>query len=285
MKSYFIPPKAGFSTNSEGARAGPRCGLFFRRGFFYNEVAAPGGPDMTHPNGENVFLSVVVPAYDEEERIGPSLAAIGSYLGSKPFSSEVIVVDDGSGDRTAEVARDILRSVPRGRIMSREENVGKGHSVREGVLAAAGEVILFSDADLSTPITELDKFLPRLERGDDVVIGSRALADSVIEVRQSRPRETMGKAFNLLVRMLVLRGFRDTQCGFKAFRRAAAMDLFSRLRTTGFAFDVEILMLARRLGYRVAEVPVVWRNSPSSRVRLVRSSWRMLRELLKIRTF
>jgi dolichyl-phosphate beta-glucosyltransferase len=238
---------------------------------------------MTHPNGENVFLSVVVPAYDEEERIGPSLAAIGSYLGSKPFSSEVIVVDDGSGDRTAEVAA-AARGIP-SRVIRLERNRGKGRAVREGVLAAAGEVILFSDADLSTPITELDKFLPRLERGDDVVIGSRALADSVIEVRQSRPRETMGKAFNLLVRILVLRGFRDTQCGFKAFRRAAAMDLFSRLRTTGFAFDVEILMLARRLGCRVAEVPVVWRNSPSSRVRLVRSSWRMLRELLKIRTF
>jgi dolichyl-phosphate beta-glucosyltransferase len=239
---------------------------------------------MTHPNGEKVFLSVVVPAYNEEDRIGPCLAAIASYLGSKPFSSEVIVVDDGSEDRTADIVRESLPSIPHGRVLSRGENAGKGYSVREGVLASSGGLILFTDADLSTPITELDKFLPRLERGDDVVIGSRALPDSVIEVRQSRPRETMGKAFNLLVRMLVLRGLRDTQCGFKAFRRAAAMDLFSRLRTTGFAFDVEILMLARRLDYRVVEVPVVWRNSPSSRVRLVRSSWRMLKELLKIRT-
>jgi dolichyl-phosphate beta-glucosyltransferase len=240
---------------------------------------------MTHQGGQEIFLSVVVPAYNEEARIGPSLAAIASYLGPKPFASEVIVVDDGSGDRTAETARAALESLPRGRILRREANTGKGAAVREGVLASRGRIVLFTDADLSTPIGEFDKFLPRLERGDDVVIGSRALPDSVIEVRQSRLREAMGKTFNLLVRTFVLRGFRDTQCGFKAFGRAAAMDLFQRLRTEGFAFDVEILMLARRLNYRIGEIPVVWRNSPSSRVRILRSSWRMLKELRRIRSF
>jgi dolichyl-phosphate beta-glucosyltransferase len=239
---------------------------------------------MTHQDGQESFLSIVVPAYNEETRIGPSLAAIASYLEGKPFASEVIVVDDGSEDRTAETARAALEPLPHGRILRREANAGKGSAVREGVLASRGRMILFTDADLSTPIGELDKFLLRLEQGDDVVIGSRALPDSVIEVRQSRLREAMGKTFNLIVRVFVLRGFRDTQCGFKAFRRAAAMNLFSRLRTEGFAFDVEILMLARRQNYRISEIPVVWRNSPSSRVRMVRSSWRMLKELRRIRS-
>jgi dolichyl-phosphate beta-glucosyltransferase len=239
---------------------------------------------MTDQTRQEIFLSIVVPAYNEADRIGPSLAAIARYLEGKSFASEVIVVDDGSEDRTAEEARKAVDPLPHGRVLSREKNIGKGYSIREGVLVSGGRVILFTDADLSTPIGEFDKFLPLLERGDDIVIGSRALPDSVIEVRQSRLRETMGKTFNLLVRTFVLRGFRDTQCGFKAFRRPAAKDLFARLRTKGFAFDVEVLVLAREMGYRISEVPVVWRNSPSSRVRLARSSWRMLGELWRIRS-
>jgi len=249
--------------------------------FFYNEAAA-AGLDMTDRAGQETFLSIVVPAYNEEERLGPTLSALARYLAGQSFTSEIIVVDDGSTDGTAEVARGALEAAPGGRLIGRARNLGKGFSVREGVLASRGRFVLFSDADLSTPIEEFGKFLPRLEQGDDVVIGSRALPDSVIEVRQARLREGMGKAFNLLVRLFVLSGFRDTQCGFKAFRREAAVELFSRLRTKGFAFDVEILLLSRRLNYRVSEVPIVWRNSRSTRVRLLRSSWEMLRDLRRI---
>jgi dolichyl-phosphate beta-glucosyltransferase len=230
-----------------------------------------------------VYLSVVIPAWNEEKRIGPSLVEVGKYLTGKSFISEVIVVDDGSTDGTAEVAAETLAMRVPFRIIGLGQNRGKGHAVKEGVLAAAGEVILFSDADLSTPIEEFEKFLPWLEWGDDVIIGSRALKESDVRIHQNPLRQTMGKLFNVLVRLFVLGGIRDTQCGFKAFKRPAALDLFSRLETEGFAFDVEILTLARRLDYRIREVPVVWKNSPPSRVRIMAGSARMLRELWRIR--
>jgi dolichyl-phosphate beta-glucosyltransferase len=238
---------------------------------------------MTEREPKGVFLSVIIPALNEEKRLGASLDKIRAYLAGKPFASEVIVVDDGSTDRTAEVARKALEGRVPVRVIRLESNQGKGYAVKTGVLASAGETVLFTDADLSTPIEELDKFLLRLAEGFDVVIGSRALAGCDIRVRQARPREAMGRFFNRLVRLFVIRGCPDTQCGFKAFRRAAAMDLFSRLETAGFAFDVELLVLAKKLGYRVAEVPVVWCDSRPSRVRMVRGSWQMLKELLRIR--
>jgi len=214
-----------------------------------------------------VYLSIVIPAYNEKQRIGPSLEKILGYLKMKPFASEVIVVEGRVSFR----------------IVRLDANQGKGYAVKAGVLASAGQVILFTDADLSTPIDDLDKFLPRLDEGYDVVIGSRALPGCDIRVRQAAPREAMGKLFNRLVGLSVMKGCPDTQCGFKAFRRAAAMDLFSRLQTKGFSFDVELLLLARKAGYRIAEVPVVWCNSRPSRVRLVRGSWQMLREIMRIR--
>lgn len=238
---------------------------------------------MTNASPDGFGLSIVIPAFNEEERLGPSLAAIRAWLAGKPFAAEIIVVDDGSSDRTSAVARDGLAGLPAFRIIRLETNGGKGHAVRTGVLASSGDIVMFTDADLATPIEELDKFLPRLAEGSDVVIGSRAIPGSDIRVRQARPRQAMGRFFNRLVRRFILKDFRDTQCGFKAFRRPAALDLFTRLMTSGFAFDVEVLVLARRLGYRIVEVPVVWRHSPPSRVRIVRSSWQMLKELWRIR--
>jgi dolichyl-phosphate beta-glucosyltransferase len=236
---------------------------------------------MASRNG--VFLSIVIPAYKEESRIGPTLARVRGYLAGKGFASEIIVVDDGSGDRTAAAASEALPAPPAGRLLSRARNKGKGYSVREGVLAARGDWILFSDADLSTPIEELDKFLARRGEGCDVLIGSRALAGSEIQVRQSRLREAMGKAFNVLVRLLVLRGIRDTQCGFKLFRREAGRAVFSRARIDGFGFDVEILRLCRAMGFSVLEIPVVWRDSAPSKVRLVSGSLGMIADLVRIR--
>ena len=238
---------------------------------------------MTDPNATAVFLSIVVPAYNEEKRLGPSLEKIRGYLAAKSYAAEIIVVDDGSTDRTADIAGAALEGRLPCRVLRRVKNRGKGFSVREGVLAAGGQVILFTDADLSTPIEELDKFIQRLEEGFDIVIGSRALPGCDIRVPQAAPRQALGKFFNRLVRLFVLKGCLDTQCGFKMFRRAAAIDVFSRLRTRGFAFDVELLVLAGKLGYRVGEVPVIWCNSPPSRVRIFRSSWQMLRELWRIR--
>jgi dolichyl-phosphate beta-glucosyltransferase len=265
---------------------------------------------------ESIFLSVVIPAYNEEARLGDTLRTVRTYLESRidapgagkgtPFFSggtlsgitnaaeaptprcglsEIIVVDDGSTDRTAEVAAEALRGRPNDRILGRSENRGKGFSVREGILAAAGQLILFSDADLSTPIDEFEKLLAGLAEGNDLVIGSRALPDSDVRRRQNKVREGMGRMYNLLVRLLLMKGIRDTQCGFKLFRRKAAFDIFSRLRTEGFGFDVEVLYLARRLGYTIGQVPVVWINSPQSKVRMFRSSAGMILDLLRVRRF
>lgn len=232
---------------------------------------------------DDVFLSIVIPAYNEEGRIAGSLEKILAHLAGKPFASEIIVVDDGSRDGTARAAREALEGRIAHSVIRRDTNVGKGASIKEGVLAASGQFILVTDADLSTPIEELDKFLAPLKEGCDVVVGSRALPGSDIRVRQNLLRQTMGKAFNRLVRLFVLGGYRDTQCGFKAFRRGAARDLFARLETAGFAFDVEVLVLCRKLGYGVREVPVVWLDSRPSRVRLVRGSLGMIKELWRIR--
>lgn len=238
---------------------------------------------MTENETPRVRLSVVIPAYKAEARIAAALAAVAAYLDARPFASEIVVVDDGSPDRTADAARAALAGRASSLVLRRDRNLGKGATVKEGVLAASGEFIAFCDDDLSTPIDELDKALAALEAGADAVIGSRAHPESEIRVRQRRPREWMGKVFNLLVRLFVLRGYRDTQCGFKAFRRAAARDVFARLRASGFGFDVEVLALCRDLGYRVVEIPIVWCDARPSRVGIVGGSWDMLKDLWGIR--
>jgi dolichyl-phosphate beta-glucosyltransferase len=262
----------------------------------------------------SIFLSVIVPAYNEEARIGETLIKIRAFLESRidPFgtgdgspilmggrlsniamtedslplargASEIIVVDDGSTDRTSRIAAEALLGRPNDRILRRGFNRGKGYSIREGMLAASGKLILFSDADLSTPIGEFEKLFAGVEDGNDIVIGSRALPGSDIRKRQSPLRERMGRIFNFLIRTFVLKGIRDTQCGFKLFRREAALDVFSRLLLNGFSFDVEALYVARRLGFTIGQVPVVWVNSPQSKVRLFYSSASMFRDLFRIR--
>ncbi len=229
-------------------------------------------------------LTVVIPAYNEEKRIGPSLERIRGYLEKRSFPWEIVVVNDGSLDQTARISRELLTGCERHEVIDRKFNRGKGYSVRQGMLAGHGRFLLFSDADLSTPIEELERLLPPLESGEaQVSIGSRGLHDSQVEVHQPWWRETMGKSFNLFVRMIALGGLSDTQCGFKCFTREAARAVFSVARIDGFGFDVEALYLARKFGHTIKEVPVRWINSPDSRVHPVSDSSRMLADLLRIR--
>lgn len=230
----------------------------------------------------DIYLSIVVPAYNEEKRLPESLRKIKLFLRTQSFASELLVVDDGSSDRTAELAESELSGFS-GRVIKNPGNRGKGFSVRNGILQAKGRYILFSDADLSTPIEEVSVFLKHLENGADVVIGSRALDASAIEVRQNFLRELMGKTFNRMARLLTFKGVKDSQCGFKAFTHNAARDLFTRQTLDGFGFDVEIIFLTQKLGYKLLECPVVWRNAEGSRVRIVSDSMNMFLDLIRIR--
>lgn len=227
-------------------------------------------------------LTIVVPAYNETQRILPTLEAILAYAAAHHRDYEVLVVDDGSSDGTAALVAERFAADPHLRVLAYSPNRGKGHAVRHGLRHARGEWVLFSDADLSTPIEQLAPMLAAGERGADVVIASRALGASEIRERQPFYREAGGKLFNRLVRLLVLPDLHDTQCGFKLFRRAAIAPVLDDLEVDGFAFDVEILALAAAAGARIVEVPAVWTNSPSSRVRLTAAA-RAYVDLLRIR--
>jgi dolichyl-phosphate beta-glucosyltransferase len=210
-------------------------------------------------------LSVVIPAYNEALRLPATLARVREHLAARGLRHEIVVVDDGSEDATAEVARAEGELV---RVLRHEPNRGKGYTVRRGMLAAMGERRLMTDADLSTPIEELAKLEAEIDRGFEVAIGSRAVAGARIEVRQPAYREAMGRLFNVFVQALLLPGLADTQCGFKLFTAAAAETAFGACHLDGFSFDVEALYIARRRGLRIAEVPIVWRNDAATRVGL-----------------
>lgn len=227
---------------------------------------------------------MVIPAYNEAERIGETLKKIHEYLLTRDYRYEIIVVDDGSTDGTRLVVRKTAQEIPFVRLLENGVNRGKGYSVRAGVLHSQGEIVLFSDADLSTPIQEVDKLADWLGMGYDIAIGSRALPGAEILVRQPRHRQFMGKVFNRLVQLLTVSGIRDTQCGFKIFKKAVAKVLFEKQTVWGFSFDVEILFLASKSGYRIKEVPVKWIDSRDSRVGIVKDSLTMLTDLLRIRT-
>jgi len=215
---------------------------------------------MTAPS-----LSVVVPAYNEVRRLPATLASIRAYLLGLDREHEILVVDDGSSDETAQVAREAGEDV---RVLRHDTNRGKGYAVRRGMLGATGARRLMTDADLSTPIGELATLEAEIDRGFDVAIGSRAVVGALIEVHQPVYREAMGRLFNRLVQALLLPGLCDTQCGFKLFTARAARAAFSASSLDGFSFDVEALYVARHQGLRIAEVPVTWRNDAATRVGL-----------------
>lgn len=230
------------------------------------------------------YLSVIIPAYNEERRLPETLERIEEYLGRAPFSWELLVVDDGSRDDTIAVAEECFRDKPHCRVVAQPRNMGKGAAVRRGMLDARGRYRLFTDADNSTPIEECARLLRALKRrGADVAIASRALPNSKLEKRQPKHREAMGRLFNGIVQTLALPGIHDTQCGFKLLTAEAAEAVFSRQQLDGFSFDVEMLMLSRRLGYSIVEVPVRWIDNPDSRVSPVGDSLRVLRDVVGLR--
>ncbi|MCX7624652.1 MAG: glycosyltransferase family 2 protein [Candidatus Sumerlaeaceae bacterium] len=228
-------------------------------------------------------LSLIIPAYNEEERLRASLPNVLEYLSSQPYAWEIIVVDDGSRDATSAVVERIAEGRKNIRVLRNEPNRGKGYSIRRGMLEARGEYRLFSDADFSTPIEEVEKFWKAADEGYEVVIGSRGLRESELVVRQNIVRETMGRIFNFIVRTLLIPGIHDTQCGFKMFSARAAEAVFPQQTLDGFSFDVEILYLALREGFKVREVPIRWINSPATKVSPLRDATRMFFDVLRIR--
>ena len=218
---------------------------------------------------EQPFLSVIIPSYKEGERIGRNLLEIDKFLKGKSYTYEIIVVVDGSPDNTAEVARNYALQVPHLRVIDNKENHGKGYVVRQGLLEANGKYRVFLDADGSTSITHLDTFLPQFEAGYDVVIGSRKIAGSFIQVHQPKHREIMGEGGNWLIRIVLgLFSFPDTQCGFKMLSDKAAAEVASRMVVDRFGFDFEAIILARKLGFKIKQMPVRWMNEEGTTVSL-----------------
>jgi dolichyl-phosphate beta-glucosyltransferase len=236
------------------------------------------------------YLSVIIPAYNEQSRIADSLYEIKDYLSKQSYRSEIIVVDDGSSDLTTEIVKFIdiygkeVNEHDEGVLMENIKNVGKGYSIARGMMRASGDIVLFTDADLSTPISETNKLLEWFDQGYDVVIGSRNMENSVVEEKPWY-RGIMSGVFNIAVNMVSIRGIRDTQCGFKAYRREAAHHVALLQRIYGFAFDVEHLYIAKKSGYKIKEVGVEWQHKDGSTLSPVNSSLSMLRDLILIRWF
>ena len=231
------------------------------------------------------YLSIVVPAYNEEQRLGATLKRMLAYFDSQSYSFEILVVDDGSTDGTCSLVENIAGCRPQVRLLQYEKNQGKGHAVRYGMLRAVGDRVLFSDADLATPIEEVEKLLARLDNdGCDIAIGSRDVPGSQLVQRQPGLREFSGRAFNKLVQLLAVPGIHDTQCGFKLFTQAACRKVFSRCQVNDWAFDVEALHIAvRLLGLRVQEVPIRWSHQDGSKIHPLKDGIRMVRTVFRIR--
>jgi dolichyl-phosphate beta-glucosyltransferase len=233
-------------------------------------------------NAEAPGLSIIIPSYNEELRLPATLKQIASYIRSAGQTVEVIVVDDGSRDKTLAVADQFKSEIPLLRAVSNGENRGKGYSVRHGMQEARGEIVLFTDADLSAPIEEVDKLLPAM-KDHDVAIGSRAVDRSLISVHESPFREFAGIVFNKIVRLILRLPFVDTQCGFKAFRREPCKIIFEQQTIERFGFDPELLYLARHHGLHSIEIPVRWGHSPATKVSMMRDSIQMFVDVFAIR--
>lgn len=231
----------------------------------------------------SVYLSVIIPAYNEERRLPKTLRAVYEYLLKQSYDSEILVVVDGSTDKTAEIVRSLEPTIKGLRLLEYKENHGKGWGVREGILEAQGQYRIFMDADNATTVDHFEKMAPYFEQGYNVVIGSRDIKEAVIAVPQSWFRRRLGDIFNLIVQIVAgLWGIWDTQCGFKGFTAKAARDIFSRTTIDRWAFDVEVLVIAKKLGYKIKQVPVIWINDPESKVKL-KGMIKMLLEVAKIR--
>lgn len=244
-----------------------------------------GGSCLLHScivlNKNSPFLSIIIPAYNEANRLPASLEQIFAFLSQRPFDSEVIVVENGSSDRTYEIAREFAMRHENLKVIQNDQK-GKGRAIQRGVREARGEYIFMCDADLSMPIEEVSKFLPPQLQDVDIAIGSREAPGSV---RYNEPayRHFTGRVFNTMIRWLVLPGLQDTQCGFKCIRAHIARDIFPYQTLTGWAFDVELLYIARHHGYQIVEIPIDWYFNADSKISVLRDSWRMFFDLLLIR--
>jgi dolichyl-phosphate beta-glucosyltransferase len=232
-----------------------------------------------------VFLSIIIPAFNEEERLPAYLERVLEYLERQDISYEIIIVDDGSNDSTAEIVARIMRENIKVKLIRLPHNQGKGSAVRAGMLLASGRLRLFTDADGATPIAELERLQNALASGADVAIASRAIKDDSCRVNSHLHRRVIGAIFNFIVGTLTVKGIHDTQCGFKLFTSEVAEAVFPRQRVDDFGFDVEVLYLCQRYGYRIAEVPVNWTDIAGSKVNLIRDSLRMFTDIFKIRFF
>jgi len=230
-----------------------------------------------------MYLSIIIPAYNEASRLPKTLREVDKYLSNQNYEYEIIVVNDGSKDKTAEVVKDLMLEIKNLKLIDNKENHGKGYVVRQGMLQAKGDYRIFTDADNSTSIEQIEKMLPEFKNGYDVVIGSRDIKGAVIAVPQPWWRRKLGDIFNLIVQVIAgLWGIWDTQCGFKGFSKEAVENIFPKCRINRWAFDVEVLVIAKRLGYKIKEIPVTWINSPETKVRF-KGMVKMLFEVIQVR--
>lgn len=231
-----------------------------------------------------VYLSIIIPAFNEGRRISRTLLSVHEFMRSKRYDYEVIIVDDGSTDDTVlQAEQSLLSKDHKLQVINNGSNMGKGFSVKNGILHSSGQYVLFMDADLSTPIGEVDKLLNEIGAGNDIVLGSRSIGGANVVTHQPWYREVMGKTFNLFVRLLIISEFKDTQCGFKLFKGEVAREIAGLMRINGFAFDVEMLYIAKIKKYKMKETGVSWKNSTESKVRLLRSPVSMFLDLFKIK--
>jgi glycosyltransferase involved in cell wall biosynthesis len=231
----------------------------------------------------NPHYSIVIPAFNESARIGRTLAEVLRTLDEKNWNAEVIAVDDGSSDDTAAIIQSFAAKDSRVRLLSNGANRGKGFSVRNGILHSTANIVMFTDADLSSPMPEAERLFDAIRDGADVAIGSRWLEVSRQTIHQPLYRQFFGRCFNVVTRMIMRLPFADTQCGFKAFRRSAALTIFQLQRIERWGFDPEILFIALKRGYRIREVPVTWGHDERSRISYLRDGIKMLEELIYVR--